>query len=466
MTTIETDYLVVGAGACGMACTDELITNCDAEVIMVDRRHRPGGHWNDGYGFLRLHQPSAYYGVNSRPLGKDRIDESGPNAGFYERASAAEVCDYYGRVLDEQMLSSGKVRFFGMSDYVGDGHGEHRFVSRLSGETTTVRVRRKLVDATYLETTIPLNHTPTFSVDPDARLVTPNALVSLADHRSGFTIIGAGKTAMDTCCWLIDQGVAPDRIRWIRPRDPWMVDRKVAQPLKLMGWFVEWFAVQMESAAQADSVEDFLRRLEASGGHVRLDPAVEPGVYRGPTVSELERASLRSIENVVRLGRVLHVGATEIKLEQGSITTDTRHVQVDCSAPGIGLPPAVPIFEPGSIRMQRVMNAIDPFSAALIGFVEATRDDDREKNRLCPSIDSFGTARDFVPAFLKSQQARVTWFADPDVREWLARTRLTPLHKAQEHLTDPASQAGVGRMIANTGPAIENLQRLLGTNDG
>ena len=41
--------------------------------------------------------------------------------------------------------------------------------------------------------------------------------------------------------------------------------------------------------------------------------------------------------------------------------------------------------------MQRVMNAIDPFSAALIGFVEATRDDDRDKNRLCPSIDSFGT---------------------------------------------------------------------------
>jgi hypothetical protein len=107
------------------------------------------------------------------------------------------------------------------------------------------------------------------------------------------------------------------------------------------------------------------------------------------------------------------------------------------------------------------MNAIDPFSAALIGFVEATRDDDREKNRLCPSIDSFGRAVDFAPAFLKSQQARVTWFADPDVRDWLAATRLTPLHKASEHLTEPAALAALGRMIANTGPAIENLERIL-----
>jgi hypothetical protein len=462
MADLETDYLVVGAGASGMAFTDELIANSDAEVVMVDRRHRPGGHWNEGYGFLRLHQPSAFYGVSSRSLGNDRIDESGPNAGFYERASGAEVCDYYGRVLEEQMLPSGQVRFFGMSDYVGNGSGEYRIVSRLTGKTTTVRVRRKLVDATLLQTTIAINHTPFFSVDPDARVVTPHALASLSDAGSGFTVIGAGKTAMDTCCWLIDQGVAPDDMRWIRARDPWTVDRKALQPLKLIGQFAEWFAVQMEAAAQATDADDFLRRLEESGGHVRLDPSVEPGVYRGATLSELERVALRSIENVVRMGRVLHVGASEIKLEQGAIATDARQIHVDCSAPGLGLPPASPIFEPGVIRIQRVQNGIDPFSGALIGHVEATRDDDREKNRLCPPIDSFGSVGDFAPGFLRSQRARVTWFGDYDVREWLTGCRLTPLRDAREHLTDPAAQAAVGRMITNTGPAIENLERILG----
>lgn len=66
MREVETDYLVVGAGASGMALTDTLVAHSDAEVVLVDRRHGPGGHWLDAYAFVRLHQPSAYYGVESR----------------------------------------------------------------------------------------------------------------------------------------------------------------------------------------------------------------------------------------------------------------------------------------------------------------------------------------------------------------------------------------------------------------
>jgi hypothetical protein len=458
---IETDYLVVGAGASGMAFTDELIAHSDADVVLVDRRHRPGGHWNDGYGFLRLHQPSAFYGVNSRELGRLRIDASGPNTGGYERASGAEVCDYYGRVLDEQIIPSGQVRFLGMSDYVGNGAGDHRIVSRLDGKATTVRVRRRLVDATLLQVSLPIHHTPTFTVDPEARFVTPHALASLADAGSGFTIIGAGKTAMDTCYWLLEQGVGPDEIRWIRAREAWTVDRAQLQPLTLIGSFAEWFAVQMEAAAEATDQADFLRRLEESGGHCRLDPTVEPRVYRGATLSESERAALRSIENVVRMGRVLHLGTDEIKLERGSMPNDPRQVLVDCSAHGIGLPYARPIFQPDAIRLQRVQNGIDPFSAALIGFVEAIKDDDREKNHLCAPVEFLADASDFTQGFLRSQQARVKWFADPEVRMWLGASRLTPLRNAGEHLTDPKAQAAVGRMVTSTGPAIENLERIL-----
>jgi cation diffusion facilitator CzcD-associated flavoprotein CzcO len=104
VTAIETDYLVVGAGAAGMAFTDALISDSDADVVLVDRRHRPGGHWNNAYSFVRLHQPSAFYGVNSRVLGTESIDESGPNAGLYDRATAAQICDYYQCVLEEHLL--------------------------------------------------------------------------------------------------------------------------------------------------------------------------------------------------------------------------------------------------------------------------------------------------------------------------------------------------------------------------
>lgn len=42
---IETDYLVVGAGAAGMAVTDALLSHSEATVTIIDRRHAPGGHW-------------------------------------------------------------------------------------------------------------------------------------------------------------------------------------------------------------------------------------------------------------------------------------------------------------------------------------------------------------------------------------------------------------------------------------
>ena len=66
---VQADYLVVGAGAMGMAFADALIDHADARVAIVDRRHGSGGHWLDAYPFARLHQASAFYGVASTLLG-------------------------------------------------------------------------------------------------------------------------------------------------------------------------------------------------------------------------------------------------------------------------------------------------------------------------------------------------------------------------------------------------------------
>ncbi len=88
---LEADYLVVGAGATGMAFTDALIDHADVSVVLVDRRHSVGGHWLDAYPFVRLHQASAFYGVASKLLGDGRIQATGPEAGLHERATAPEI---------------------------------------------------------------------------------------------------------------------------------------------------------------------------------------------------------------------------------------------------------------------------------------------------------------------------------------------------------------------------------------
>ena len=131
---IATDYLVVGAGAAGMAFTDSLLTHSDATVTIADRRHAPGGHWIDAYPFVRLHQPSAFYGVSSVPLGRDSVDQAGLNAGFYESADADELRAYYAQVMQEHFIASGRVRFFPASEYQADACGGHWLVSRHTGE--------------------------------------------------------------------------------------------------------------------------------------------------------------------------------------------------------------------------------------------------------------------------------------------------------------------------------------------
>ena len=89
---LQTDYLVVGGGASGLAFADTLVAEAEnVEVTVIDPRQAAGGHWLNAYPFVRLHTPSAYYGVNSLALGEDRIDRVGENAGYYERATGEEV---------------------------------------------------------------------------------------------------------------------------------------------------------------------------------------------------------------------------------------------------------------------------------------------------------------------------------------------------------------------------------------
>jgi hypothetical protein len=459
METLETDYLVVGAGASGMAFTDTLIDESDADIVMVDRRANPGGHWNDAYPFVRLHQPSAVYGVNSRRLGNDEIDKVGPDAGFYERATGAEICGYYRRVLDQDLLGSGQVRFFGTSNYIGPEGGRHRFESRLTGETTEVTVRRRVVDATYVESPIPATHTPPFDVDPDVRLITPNELVDLTDPADGFTVIGAGKTSMDTCGWLLNNGVPPAEIRWIRPRDPWTHQRRHMQTLELVPSLMEWASLRMEAAAKAEDVPDFFRRLEASGVVVPLDPEIEPETWRGAILSQDERDDLRRIRNVIRQGYVQRLEADRIVLDDGTVPTDPQHVHVDCTAHGVKTPPMRPVFGPDRITLQYTIIPVS-FSAAITAYVESTRDDDAEKNRLCPPNPLTGDAEDLIQYTLIGQRARAAWREEPDIEDWLQHCRIGFVQGIHDHLDDPRIQDALERIAECQESAIANLERL------
>lgn len=455
MGEIDTDYLVVGAGASAMAFTDALLAASDARVVLVDRRHRPGGHWLDAYPFVRLHQPSSVYGVGSRRLGHDRIDESGPNAGFYERAGASEICDYFSRVLDEQFLPSGRVRFLGLHNYLGQDADGHHVRSLLTGKPSTIRAR-KLVDATYIESEIPSRHAPSYSVAAGVHLVAPNRLVDLDAPPGGFTVIGAGKTAMDTCNWLLDAGVDSDRIEWIRPRDPWLFDRASFQPLELVGSYMQLQARWVEAAAQAEDGMDLARRLEAAGVFLRIDPEVEPEAYRGAIISTRELAALRTVR-VVRKGRVRGIESRRIELEHGEVATQPDTLHVDCTAAGVRRTTPRPIFAGDRITLQYVTIVGAAWSAATLGLIEVARDDDAEKNRLSPPVTFTGNASDLVQFSYASMSGLYARTSESDLAAWAESCRLNPASGAVERAGDPDIAAAFTSLVTNFGPAMRNL---------
>ncbi|MDM7860381.1 NAD(P)-binding protein [Alteromonas sp. ASW11-36] len=420
MKTLHVDYLIVGAGASGMAFADIVLSESDKTIALVDRQDKPGGHWNDAYSFVTLHQPSSFYGVSSKELSKGNIDQVGLNSGFHELASGTEILAYYDDLMREVFLPSGRVTFLSKSEYLGDG----RVRNLLTGEETTIRYS-KIVDATYYKTAIPATHKPAFSIDAALTCIPPNALPKQTEVAGGFVIIGAGKTAIDTVIWLLQHGVKPNIITWIMPRDAWMLNRKTTQPSnQFFNDTIGAQAAQMEAIAACDSVEDLFLRLEAAGIMLRIDSAIFPPMFHGATISEQELAEIKRIKNIVRMGRVVALTETEIILQQGTIPTSTDVVHVDCSASAITNLAISTVFVDNKITLQTIRAYQPVFSAALIAHIDLTYNDLEKKNQLSKVVPLPNHTQDWVKMTYKNMMNQYFWSKEPGLKQWLLNNRL------------------------------------------
>lgn len=457
MRSVETDYLVVGAGAMGMAFTDALIDHADVHVTLVDRRPVAGGHWQDAYPFVQLHQASLFYGVASTRLGRGVVQDRGPEAGLQERARQSEIRAYYDDIMHRRFVGSGRVTFLQASEYHTDG-SSHLVTSQVSGESVTVDVRRRVVDATYLSPTIPATTPAPFGVADGARVVPVNEIARLTVAAKRYVIVGSGKTATDAIVWLLASGVQQDRIVWVRPREPWMLNRAVVQPDPTVALGLA--ADTMAAAGDAESLDELFLRLEAAGVMLRIDTNVIPTMAKTPTLGVWELELLRSIDNVVHLGHIKHVTRTEIVLEDGSVPLEPGSLVVHCAASGLRYPPLVPVWGPDMIRLQTIRVGFPCFCAALAGYVEATRDDDRERNRLCPPNTLPDRPSDWARMQVRGTIASRTYGAEPDIAAWANACALNPARVEPSQRDDPAVQAAAARLAASAERGLARMAEL------
>ena len=302
--------------------------------------------------------------------------------------------------------------------------------------------------------TIPATTPPPFEVADGARVVAVGELADLVTAPAAFVVVGSGKTATDGIVWLLTNGVAPDRITWVRPRDPWMLNRAVVQPDPAV--FLGMGADVWEAAARASSLDDLYLRLEDAGVMLRIDTSLTPTMSRAPTIAQWEIDLLRTVEDVVRLGHVLAVERGRMTLAGGERRIADDALVVHCAAAGLPMPPMVPIWRREVITLQTSRAGFPCFAAALDGYVEATRSDDAEKNRLCPPNHYGDTLADWMDMNVLGARATAQFAAEPDIREWADTVALYPARIPPGHPGSDALDRARARLAEH---AVELVDR-------
>jgi hypothetical protein len=300
---------------------------------------------------------------------------------------------------------------------------------------------------------------PPYDVGAGVACIPPNGLPSEA-ARDQYVIVGAGKTAMDSCLWLLRHDVAPERLTWIKPRDSWLLDRAAVQPGPLFARRVlADFSAQRRAIKAADSVDDLFARLNAAGCLLRIDETVQPSMYRCAIVSQGELEGLRLIEDVARMGHVIALEPGRILLEDGTIDTDPTALHVDCTGDGIGRRDATPVFASGRITLQSVRTCQPAFSAAVTARVEAIDADDDTKNDYCRPVPHPTKPLDWLTMSLESNHNQLRWFDDPELTSWLNSARLNAASHMQAG--DDATSDVLAQIAPRLRAANEKLENLL-----
>ncbi|QYJ07655.1 NAD(P)-binding protein [Qipengyuania flava] len=432
MERAQTDYLIIGAGAVGLTFADTLLAeDPEAHVTFVDKHAKPGGHWNDAYSFVALHQPSTSYGVNSLAFPGEHVDSTGHNAGMLALASGPDVLAYFERVMDTVLMPTGRVTYYPLSEYRGDG----RIVQLLSGEETHVEIRRREVDGTFYQTSVPSTHTRNFAVADGVRIEPPGALPGLwmqTDNLPAhYVVLGAGKTAMDTVIWLLEAGVPESAVSWVRPRESWLINRSRVQPGEAgFDKAMDWQIAHFKSAIGAKDGAEMLRLMGEDGHFLRIDENIEPEMFHYATISEGEIDILRRVTNVIRAGRVQRIDPGKLVFAGETVDVPENTLFVDCTASAVPFEARQqrsPVFTQDRIVLQPLHVPLVTLSAAVAAYLEVHGKDDAERNALATPGPLTDTPQTYPYAYMTTMANRRAWSQHSGLAAFLAQSRVDPM---------------------------------------
>jgi hypothetical protein len=220
----------------------------------------------------------------------------------------------------------------------------------------------------------------------------------------------------------------------------------------------------LAAAALATSPDDLFLRLEEAGVMLRVDRSVTPTMAKTPTLAGWELDRLRSIEDVVRLGHILRAERGRLICVEGERGLHPDALIVHCAAPGLKYPPLIPIWRSEAITVQPIRAGFPCFGAALAGYVEATRKDDAEKNRLCPPTPLPNTTSDWCMMQVLGSRAVKAFSSEPDIKAWTDQLPLNPARMPAEQAARPEVASALERVARHASAGMARLAELSSTS--
>lgn len=464
---ISCDYLVVGAGTACLSFLDTVLAlRKEATFVLVDRLSAPGGHWTKAYPYVRLHQPSCYYGVNSLPLSK--LNKKG-NEPFDQsvRASAKEICEYYQKVVDN-FVASGRVTTYFEANYEGeatneDGSSRNSFSNSYKDPTAKITHTIKdkdgrtiFVDCTKVvrcesNVQVPsMRDGPPFPIDKSVQCIAPNDLVTRVGSESSyenFLVVGGGKTGTDAIIYLLrNKKIRQDQITWIVPRPSWYFVSDWLQRSNKPGRYFWQDAVRniIKPFIAANNAKEAFLNMEKLGvtQRVDIDDEIFPMIFKGATINQSEMDDLRTISNVVKnKGRVTSITTNEVVFADGTHSipfSPANSLVIDCTVEDtygyLDFKEDFRFFNPHRIRLGPLTSMFNPsHTSAQIGFVESEYSDTASGDEVKNSYLFFARGeaelrdKDLLAAFILSfyihQKTDFEFDKCPTYRNWVLGQR-------------------------------------------
>ena len=146
----------------------------------------------------------------------------------------------------------------------------------------------------------------------------------------------------------------------------------------------------------------------------------------------------------------------------GEVRVPAGTLVVHCAAEGLKYPGLRRIWTPEAITPQPVRVGFPCFGAALAGHVEATRDNDADKNRVCQPSPYSNTPADWATMQTIGGDASMAMATAADLRVWANTTSLNPTRIPPDRVDDPAVLAATARLKEHIGAGRARLAEFAG----